>query len=80
MSDLSMSLPQVVVYQMLTSQADLTGPSIGYVHLGTYDQTYQHYGARFWYEERIKNNPRNARPKHHRCCMGRLVVLRTYKV
>nr|GEY92743.1 helitron helicase-like domain-containing protein [Tanacetum cinerariifolium] len=56
------------------------GPPIGYVHLGTCDQTYQHYGARFWYEERIKNNPRNARPTYHRCCMGRRVVLRTYKV
>nr|GEY57855.1 hypothetical protein [Tanacetum cinerariifolium] len=62
-----------------TLQADLTGPPVGYVHLGTCDQTYQRCAARFWYEEHIKNNPRNARPKYHRCCMGMRVVLRTYK-
>ncbi|GKF51689.1 hypothetical protein Tco_0148156, partial [Tanacetum coccineum] len=35
---------------------------------------------RFWYEERIKNSAKNARPKYHRCCMGGRVVLRTYQV
>nr|GEZ96605.1 hypothetical protein [Tanacetum cinerariifolium] len=60
-------------------QADLTCP-VGYVHLGACDQTYQHCSSHFWYEEHIKNNPRNARPKYHRCCIGRRVVLRTYRV
>ncbi|GKE00129.1 hypothetical protein Tco_1388112, partial [Tanacetum coccineum] len=75
------NVPIVSTSDHCTLQADLTSwvPPVGYVHLGTCDQTYQHCGARFWYEERIKNNPRNARPKYHRCCTGRRVVLRTYK-
>nr|GEW75584.1 hypothetical protein [Tanacetum cinerariifolium] len=37
------------------------GPPSGYVHAGTCE----HCGARFCYEERIKDNPKRARPKEY---------------
>ncbi|GJU73869.1 ribonuclease H-like domain-containing protein, partial [Tanacetum coccineum] len=53
------------------------GPPSDYQYTGSCDHSCQHYRARFWYEERIKDNPRNARPKFHCCCMvGRVVSWR----
>ncbi|GKC18444.1 hypothetical protein Tco_1020594, partial [Tanacetum coccineum] len=57
-----------------TGYIDRSGPLSEYQYIDSCDHWCQHCGADFWYEERIKDNPRNARPKFHRCCMvGRVV-------
>ncbi|GJV01137.1 hypothetical protein Tco_1334706 [Tanacetum coccineum] len=50
---------------------DRSGSTLQYKHIGGCDRCCEHCGACFWYEERIKDNPRNACPKYHRCCMAR---------
>ncbi|GJZ92747.1 hypothetical protein Tco_0664812 [Tanacetum coccineum] len=52
-----------------TGHIDRSGPPSEYQYINSCDHWCQHCGAGFWYEERIKDNPRNARPKFHRCCM-----------
>ncbi|GJZ17940.1 DNA helicase [Tanacetum coccineum] len=57
-----------------------TGPPLEYKNVGKCDHSCEHCGARFWYEERIKDNRRKTRPAYHRCCMAGRVVLRTYQI
>ncbi|GKB89445.1 hypothetical protein Tco_0961717 [Tanacetum coccineum] len=47
------------------NRAHHTGPQFGYVHVGTCEHCCEHCGAQFWYEERIKDNAKRARPKYH---------------
>ncbi|GJU81562.1 DNA helicase, partial [Tanacetum coccineum] len=70
----------IVGDENLSSQVRASGPPVGYKHLGGCDYSCQHCGALFWYEERIKNNPRGARPRYNGCCKGGRVVLRTYEI
>ncbi|GJU94320.1 hypothetical protein Tco_1319076 [Tanacetum coccineum] len=39
-----------------------------YDDLGDCDQRCLHYGAAFWYEERLKGHSNNQRSKYHLCC------------
>nr|GEV80105.1 DNA helicase [Tanacetum cinerariifolium] len=57
-----------------------TGPPLEYKDVGKYDHSCEHCGARFWYEECIKDNRRKTHPTYHRCCMAGRVVLRTYQI
>ncbi|GKA66762.1 F-box domain containing protein [Tanacetum coccineum] len=78
------SIPTGVAPGIVSSSFSNDTDSIGtssYAYLGNCNYSCQHCGARFWYEERIKNNAKEqARPKYHRCCMGGCVVLRTYQL
>ncbi|GKD14357.1 DNA helicase [Tanacetum coccineum] len=62
------------------SGTGFSGPPSGYKHVGSCEHSYEHCSARFWYEERIKDCARSARPKFHRCCMAGRVVIRTYQI
>nr|GEW76574.1 DNA helicase [Tanacetum cinerariifolium] len=57
-----------------------TGPPLEYKYIGKCEHSCEHCGARFWYDERIKDTRRRARPAYHRCCMAGRVVLRTYQI
>ncbi|GKC56904.1 DNA helicase [Tanacetum coccineum] len=57
-----------------------TCPPLEYKYIGKCEHSCEHCGARFWYEERIKDTRRRARPAYHRCCMAGRVVLRTYQI
>ncbi|GJS10691.1 DNA helicase [Tanacetum coccineum] len=50
-----------------------TGPLLEYKHIGKCEHSCKHCGARFWYEEHIKNTRRRARPAYHRCCLIELL-------
>ncbi|GKB11347.1 hypothetical protein Tco_0845270, partial [Tanacetum coccineum] len=52
-------------------------PSLEYKYLGKCVHSCEHCGARFRYEERIKDTQRRACPFYHRCCMAGRVVLRS---
>ncbi|GKD46251.1 hypothetical protein Tco_1270896 [Tanacetum coccineum] len=62
-----------------TSPINSLGPPSDYQYTSSCDHSCQHYRARFWYEERIKDNPRNARPKFHRMA-GRVVWVMKKKI
>ncbi|GKC39974.1 DNA helicase, partial [Tanacetum coccineum] len=57
-----------------------TCPPLEYKNIRKCDHSCEHCGARFWYEERIKDNRRKTRPAYHRCCMAGRIVLRTYQI
>ncbi|GJT16439.1 DNA helicase [Tanacetum coccineum] len=59
---------------------DRIGPPTDNVHIGKCEHSCEHCGARFWYEERIKDTRRRTRPAYHRCCMAGRVVIRTYQI
>ncbi|GKB86797.1 putative reverse transcriptase domain-containing protein [Tanacetum coccineum] len=63
-----------------SSHIGRSGPPPEYKHIKSYEHCCEHCGARFWYEERIKDNPKNAGAKYHRCCMASRVVIRTYRI
>ncbi|GJY09513.1 hypothetical protein Tco_0377698 [Tanacetum coccineum] len=62
------------------ARKDRTGPPSEYKYIGKCEYSCEHCGARFWYEERIKDTRRRARPAYHRCCMAGRVVIRTYQI
>ncbi|GJU50156.1 DNA helicase [Tanacetum coccineum] len=70
----------IVGDENLSSQVRALGLPVGYKHLEGCDYSCQHYGALFWYEEGIKNNPRGAHPRYNGCCKGGRVVLPTYEI
>ncbi|GKE91718.1 hypothetical protein Tco_1572813, partial [Tanacetum coccineum] len=55
-------------------------PPLEYKYVGKCVHSCEHCGARFSYEERIKDTRRRARPIYHRCSMAGRVVLRTYQI
>nr|GEV49638.1 reverse transcriptase domain-containing protein [Tanacetum cinerariifolium] len=55
-------------------------PPLEYKDLGNCDHSFQHCGALFWFEERLKSNPRGARPRYNRCCRSGQVALRAYQI
>ncbi|GJR69163.1 hypothetical protein Tco_0015228 [Tanacetum coccineum] len=57
-----------------------TGPPSEYKAIGKCEHSYEHCGARFWFEECIKHSPRRERLKYHRCCMAGRVVIHTYQI
>ncbi|GJQ94768.1 DNA helicase [Tanacetum coccineum] len=74
-SDPSSSTPNIS-----SSTSDRTGPLLEYKYIGKCKHSRERWHARFWYEERIKDSSRRARPRYHRCCMAGRVVLRTYQI
>ncbi|GJS88090.1 DNA helicase [Tanacetum coccineum] len=64
----------------LDRQARVSGPTSDYKYIGSCSYSCKYCGALFWYEERLRNNARNARPRYNRCCMGGRVALRTYQI
>ncbi|GJZ31341.1 hypothetical protein Tco_0576388, partial [Tanacetum coccineum] len=61
---------------LTNASATHTGPPLEYKHI----RKCEHCGARFWYEERIKDNLRSVHPLYHRCCKAGRVVIRTYQI
>ncbi|GJS51632.1 hypothetical protein Tco_0624994 [Tanacetum coccineum] len=59
-------------------QPPASGPTSDYKYLRGCTYSFQHCGALFWGEERLKSVPRSSRPRYNRCCRGGRVVLRTY--
>nr|GEV05261.1 ribonuclease H-like domain, reverse transcriptase, RNA-dependent DNA polymerase [Tanacetum cinerariifolium] len=59
---------------------DSSGPLSDYVHIGKCEHSCEHYGARFWYKERIKDTRWRTRPAYHRCCKAGRVAIRTYQI
>ncbi|GKC58357.1 DNA helicase, partial [Tanacetum coccineum] len=55
-------------------------PPLEYKYVGKCAHSCEHCGARFSYEERIKDTRRRSRPIYHRCSMAGRVVLRTYQI
>ncbi|GJZ62898.1 hypothetical protein Tco_0619319 [Tanacetum coccineum] len=53
-----------------------SGLPLGYKHIGSYAHSSQHCGALFWYEERMKNTARGARPCYNHCSREGWVALR----
>ena len=50
-----------------------TSPS--YEDLGDCDQRCRHYGAAFWYGERVKRSSTNTRTEYHLCCGdGKIII------
>ncbi|GJT49522.1 hypothetical protein Tco_0975679 [Tanacetum coccineum] len=64
----------------LTLQQRTSGLPLGYKHIGSCAHSCQHCVTLFWYEERVKNTVRGARPRYNRCCRGGRVALRTYQI
>ncbi|GJW79426.1 hypothetical protein Tco_0143401, partial [Tanacetum coccineum] len=61
-------------------QDHTAGPPSEYKYIGKCEHSCEHCGARFWYEERVKDNRRRSRPAFHRCCMAGRVVIRSYQI
>nr|GEY60339.1 DNA helicase [Tanacetum cinerariifolium] len=59
---------------------EINGPSLEYKYIGKCEHSCEHCGARFWYEERIKDTRRRLRLAYYRCCMAGRVVLRSYQI
>nr|GEV56457.1 helitron helicase-like domain-containing protein [Tanacetum cinerariifolium] len=63
-----------------TSIIHRTCPLSNYVHIGKCEHSCEHYGARFWYEERIKDTRRRTRLAYHHLCKAGRVVICTYQI
>nr|GFA74748.1 DNA helicase [Tanacetum cinerariifolium] len=57
-----------------------TGPLSEYKYVGKCEHSCEHCDARFWYEERVKDDQRRNRLAFHRCCMAGQVVIRSYQI
>nr|GEV62224.1 DNA helicase [Tanacetum cinerariifolium] len=57
-----------------------TCPLSEYKYIGKCEHSCEHCGARFWYEERVKDNRKRNHPAFHRCCMAGRVVICSYQI